>query len=205
MTANSWQEALGLRSSQTKDCSLPDSLRDLRYELEQECLELDTERQPPRCAVTEHGILPNPGEGQDIQQWMAAFTEAFGTTDLDELSQTLSFMHQVLGKDECALNALVTAIADLQPRDPLERRLLIQALLVHHKAAQALVRASQTHWDDEREAQENRALKFMRLFAQQMATLQKYRRNGQQTVVVNHVTANQAVVAGSVQTQGRGV
>ena len=203
MTANSWQGSLGLRSPQTGDCSLPDSLRDLRCEIERENLELDTENQPPRCAVTEHGILPNPGEGQDIQQWMTAFTKAFGTTDLDELSQTLSFAHQVLGKDECALNALVTAIAELKPRDPLERRLIAQALLVHHKAAQALVRASQTHWDDEREAQENRALKFMRLFSQQMATLQKYRRNGQQTVV--HVVANQAMVAGSVQTYERGV
>ena len=203
MTANSWQEALGLRSPQTEDCSLPDSLRDLRYELERECPELDTEIQPPRVAVTDSGILPNPGEGQDIQQWMAAFTEAFGTTDLDELSQTLSFAHQVLGKDECALNALVAAIAELKPRDPLERRLIAQALLVHHKAAQALVRASQTRWDDEREAQENRALKLMRLFSQQMVTLQKYRRNGQQTVV--HVVANQAMVAGSVQTHERGV
>ena len=77
--------------------------------------------------------------------------------------------------------------------------MIAQALLVHHKAAQALIRASQTRWDDEREAQENRALKFMRLFGQQMAALEKYRRNGQQTVVVNHVVANQAVVAGSVQ------
>lgn len=203
MTANSWQEALGLRSSQAGDCSLPDSLRDLRYELERECPELDTEIQPPRVAVTDSGILPNPSEGQDLPQWMTALTQAFGTKDLNELSQTLSFAHQVLGKDECALNALVAAIAELKPRDPLERRLLVQALLVHHKAAQALIRASQTHWDDEREAQENRALKLMRLFSQQMATLQKYRRNGQQTVV--HVVANQAMVAGSVQTHGRGV
>lgn len=194
MTANSsWQEPL------------PDSLRDLRYELKRECPELDTATQLPRCAVTDSGILPNPGEGQSLQQWMDALTQGLGTTDLEEISQTLSLAHQILGKDECALNVLVAAIAELRPRDPLERRLLVQALLVHHKAAQALVRASQTRWDDEREAQENRALKFMRLFSQQMATLQKYRRNGQQTVVVNHVVANQAVVAGSVQTQGRGV
>lgn len=199
MAANSWQEALGLRSSQTEDCSLPDSLRDLRCEIERENLELDTENQPPRCAVTEHGILPNPSEGQDLQQWMSAFTQAHGTADLNEISQVLSFAFQVLGKDENAFNGVVAAIAELKPRDPLERRLLVQALLVHHKAAQALVRASQTRWDDEREAQENRALKLMRLFSQQMATLQKYRRNGQQTVVVNHVVANQAVVAGSVQ------
>lgn len=193
MTANSsWQEPL------------PDSLRDLRCELERECLELDTATQLPRCAVTDSGILPNPSEGQDLPQWMAALARAFGTTELNEIGQVLSFSHQVLGKDEGALNALVAAIAELQPRDALERRLLAQALLVHHKAAQALVRASQTRWDDEREKQENRALKFMRLFAQQMATLEKYRRNGQQTVVVNHVVANQAVVAGSVQTQGRG-
>lgn len=193
MTANSGQEPL------------PDSLRDLRCELEQEHLGQDAESQPLRCAVTEHGVLPNPSEGQDLQQWMAALARAFGTTDLNEISQVISFVHQVLGKDEYALNALVAAIAELQPRDALERRLLVQALLVHHKAAQALVRASQTRWDSEREAQENRAMKFMRLFSQQMATLEKYRRNGQQTVVVNHVVANQAVVAGSVQTQGRGV
>ena len=205
MAANSWQEALGLRSSQTEDCSLPDSLRDLRCEIERENLELDTENQPPRCAVTEHGILPNPSEGQDLQQWMSAFTQAHGTADLYEISQVLSFAFQVLGKDENAFNGVVAAIAELKPKDPLERRLLVQALLVHHKAAQALVRASQTRWDSEREVQENRSMKFMRLFAQQMATLEKYRRNGQQTVVVNHVVANQAVVTGSVQTQGRGV
>lgn len=199
MAANSWQEALGLRSSQTEDCSLPDSLRDLRCEIERENLELDTENQPPRCAVTEHGILPNPSEGQDLQQWMSAFTQAHGTADLNEISQVLSFAFQVLGKDENAFNGVVAAIAELKPKDPLERRLLVQALLVHHKAAQALVRASQTRWDSEREVQENRAMKFMRLFAQQMAALEKYRRNGQQTVVVNHVVANQAVVAGSVQ------
>lgn len=197
MAANSWQGSLGLRSPQAEDCNLPDSLRDLRLGLEQERLELDTENQPPRVAVTDSGILPNPSEGQSLQQWMGAFTEGFGTTDLEEISQTLSPAHQILRKDECALNALVAAVAELRPRDPLERRLLVQALLVHHKAAQALVRASQTRWDSEREAQENRALKFMRLFGQQMATLQKYRRNGQQTVV--HVVANQAVVAGSVQ------
>ena len=192
MTANSsWQEPL------------PDSLRDLRCELESEFPELDTATQLPRCAVTDSGILPNPSEGQDLPQWMSTFTEAFGTTDLNEIGQVLSFAHQVLGKDENAFNGVVAAVAELKPRDPLERRLLVQALLVHHKAAQALVRSSQTRWDDERETQENRALKFMRLFAQQMATLEKYRRNGQQTVVVNHVVANQAVVAGSVQTQGR--
>ena len=199
MAANSWQEALGLRSSQTEDCSLPDSLRDLRCEIERENLELDTEKQPPRCAVTEHGILPNPREGQDLQQWRSAFTQAHGTADLNEISQVLSFAFQVLGKDENAFNGVVAAIAELKPKDPLERRLLVQALLVHHKAAQALVRASQTRWDSEREVQESRAMKFMRLFAQQMAALEKYRRNGQQTVVVNHVVANQAVVAGSVQ------
>ena len=193
MAANSGQEPL------------PDSLRDLRCELEQECLGLDTENYHLRFAVTDSSVLPNPSEGQDLPQWMGALTQALGTADLNEISQVLSFAHQVLGKDECALNALVAAIAELKPRDPLERRLIAQALLVHHKAAQALVRASQTRWDSEREAQENRAMKFMRLFAQQMATLEKYRRNGQQTVVVNHVVANQAVVAGSVQTQGRGV
>ncbi len=193
MTANNGQEPL------------PDSLRDLLCEIERECPELDTKPQSLRCAVTDRGILPNPSEGQDLQQWMSALTQAFGTEDLTELSQTLSFAHQVLGKDELALNTLVAAVAELKPKDPLERRLLVQALLVHHKAAQALVRASQTRWDSEREVQENRSMKFMRLFSQQMATLQKYRRNGQQTVVVNHVIADQAIVAGSVQTQGRGV
>ena len=197
MSAHSWPEP-------QDECGLPDSLRDLRYEIERECPELDTKPQSLRCAVTDSGILPNPSEGQDLQQWMSAITQVLGTKDINEISQTLSFARQVLGKDEFALNALVAAIAELQPRDPLERRLIAQALLVHHKAAQALAKASQTRWDSQREAQENRALKFMRLFSQQMATLQKYRRNGQQTVVVNHVIADQAIVAGSVQTQGRG-
>lgn len=98
------------------------------------------------------------------------------------------------------LSDMLSFLQDMKPRDHVEEMLVAQMVLSHRTAMYFMAAQSYYSYSQEREEyQLNQAARFMRLFSQQAEALRKYRTKGNQTITVNHVTANQAIV-GNVTT-----
>jgi len=103
---------------------------------------------------------------------------------------------------------MVSIVADMQPRDAVERMLAVQMAAVHVamiRAGGMLARADQL---PQYEAHDRAFNKLGRTFAAQVEALRRHRTGGKQTVTVtvqhvNVADGGQAIV-GNVQTGGRG-
>lgn len=126
-------------------------------------------------------------------EWQEKLQNAVGTMDTSIAKYTVNALALGLqGKDDATLNALLAQVQEMEPRNAVERCLLIQMMLISHKAVSALGRSSSMFGNGE--ADITRAMRFMRLYLQQAETFRKLRGGGQQTITINHVSANQAVV-----------
>lgn len=142
--------------------------------------------------------ITSPAE--DSIQWLPSVREAFGTNDAAVIDYLIRTAVGILGQDMTALKSFIAGVRDLQPQDHTERLLVSQMMLVHHKACALLASSAKAILTETQESLERRAEKFMRLYLQQAEALRKYRRNASQTITVNHVQANQAVVANTLTT-----
>lgn len=145
-------------------------------------------------------ITPLCNTGESQADWAEAIRRAFGTDNPETIGYLTKCFETCAPKDTLALNAFFDGLADLKPRDHMERLLLTQSMIVHHKICLALARSLKTPYDNERTQLDSSAAKFIRLFCQQMEALRKYRRDGTQTVNVNHVYVDKAVITENVQT-----
>ena len=142
-----------------------------------------------------------------------ALETIFGTTDPKQASALLSQCLRVLKSDEAGdgggandeRHFMLSIVRDLAPRDAVERMLAVQMAATHV----AVVRSGQwlagTKSLPHVHAYSTAYAKLTRTFAAQVEALQKHRRGGKQTVVVQHVTVadgGQAIV-GHVETGGR--
>lgn len=93
------------------------------------------------------------------------------------------------------LHGILSVIAEVQPKDPLETLLVIQMCLATRRAGVAIRDSAKAMLAEDQERQAAIATRLMRLFTQQMETLRKYRGGGNQNITVNYVHAGQAVVA----------
>jgi len=100
----------------------------------------------------------------------------------------------------------VSVVADINPRDAVERMLAVQMAATHV----ALIRSSRwlagSKTIPQVEAHYSGFNKLARTYAAQVEALRKHRNGGSQTVRVEHVTieAGAQAVVGNVQTGGRG-
>ena len=112
-------------------------------------------------------------------------------------------------KDECErqLQAAISAMLGIQPRDELEGMLGAQMIATHNAAMEAFRRAMHREQSFEGRRQNLEfANKLVRSYAALVETLDKHRGKGQQLVRVEHVTVNaggQAIV-GAVSHPGGG-
>ena len=148
---------------------------------------------PVRVSSSSRGITQPPGSSESPSEWQEKLKNAVGTTDTEIARYTVKALSLgIQGKDEAALNALLAQVQEMEPRNAVERCLLIQMMLVSHKAISALGKSSSIFGNGEEDAAS--AMRFMRLYLQQVEAFRKLRGGGQQTITINHVSANQAVV-----------
>lgn len=118
----------------------------------------------------------------------------------------ISVLAKSMGNDSQKLNFLVQALAESEPRDLNESRLCLQASNLYSEGMLYLSKAGKTTSLNHSEFYMKSAIKLLRLHNETLETLSRYRRGGEQKVLVQHVNVNdggQAIV-GHVQTGGGG-
>ena len=138
-------------------------------------------------------------------------SEAFGIESLElikaisnQIFNASDFTQETAVKE--TQNAL-TLMYELGPHDPVEGLLMSQMVTCHNTAMDCLLRAyiKGQHFDIKVTYLKS-AARFMRLFTEQMGSLNKYRGKGEQKMTVEHVHVNaggQAVI-GNVSSPGGG-
>ena len=100
---------------------------------------------------------------------------------------------------------MVGAVADIKPRDMVERMLAIQMAATHVAMVRSARWLANAETIDQLNAHSNGYTKLTRAYTAQMEALRKHRNGGKQTVTVQHVNVGdggQALV-GNVATGGR--
>lgn len=96
-------------------------------------------------------------------------------------------------------NTIVQALAENKPRDATEARLCAQEAVLYAQGMQCLYRAENENMIPQCEHYLKNAVKLLRLHNETIEALNKYRRGGEQRVVVQHVQVSdggKAVVNG---------
>jgi hypothetical protein len=105
-------------------------------------------------------------------------------------------------------NKLMGMMAELQPQDGFEGMLICQMVVAHEQAMNCIRMASLNKSFAEMHFNlQNQGIKLMRLYAQQLEALDKYRRKGSQKMTVEHVHVHeggQAIVGNVKQDGGMG-
>ena len=143
----------------------------------------------------------------------ALLSKATGTVhwDLarDLVIQALMVLPPRVGDEQHALDAVISALLEIEPRDGLEGMLAVQLVVLHKLAMQYLKTSSTTKDPEMAYYREKQAAKTLRLFRSQLEGLFRYRSRGQQKIIVKHVHVNEGgqAVIGNIQTskrEGRG-
>jgi hypothetical protein len=93
-----------------------------------------------------------------------------------------------------SFNIIMQSLHDFQPKDAVEARLVTQAVTLYQHGMDRLGRAGRSDRIDLTESQVNMAIKLLRVHNETIEALNRYRRGGEQKVIVQHVTADKAVV-----------
>ncbi len=140
--------------------------------------------------------------------------ELFATDDGDQANALLSHSLKALRADEATdeqpgndeRQFMLSIIADMAPRDPVERMLAVQMAATHVATIRSARWLASTENIPQVQAHYTGFSKLARTFAAQIEALRKHRTGGKQTVTVQHVNVSdggQAIV-GHVDTGGRG-
>lgn len=111
---------------------------------------------------------------------------------------------KIPGNDERQF--MVAAVAEIEPRDGIERMLAVQMAATHVAMIRTGRRLAGATMLPQFDAHERAYNKLARTFTAQMEALRKHRNGGKQTVTVQHVNVSdggQAIV-GNVEAGGRG-
>ncbi|WP_425081188.1 hypothetical protein [Ruegeria arenilitoris] len=142
-----------------------------------------------------------------------ALQQAFGT-DFPEMAESLlrhclkmlkanESSEDYAGNDEREF--MLAAVAELKPRDTVERMLAVQMAATHVAMVRSARWLANSERIDQVNAHYNGYNKLARTYAAQVEALRKHRNGGKQTVTVQHVNVSdggQAIV-GNVGTGGR--
>lgn len=157
----------------------------------------------------------SPEDGQNITVADEnALKTIFGTKHAEMANALLSHCFKVLKGNEASdefpahdeRSFMLTAVAEIQPRDTFERMLVVQMAATHV----AMIRSGRwlAHTENVEQVKTHYAgyTKLARVYVAQMEALRKHRTGGKQTVTVQHVNVEdggQAIV-GNVDAGGRG-
>lgn len=138
--------------------------------------------------------------------WKQRLCKTLGIMDVTLAAHLLSQMIAAGAlqspKDAVEVDALLSAVAALGPRDGVEALLAVQAVALHQHALGLLIRAAATPLTGLSEVRLGLAEKLLRLFALQVRVLDGHRRQGHQIVRVEHVTVLGQAIVGNVHSGG---
>jgi hypothetical protein len=147
--------------------------------------------------------VPNEADLPDNRGGWAV-RDTLATPDTPALAASL-VRTELLAQSQLDVLALgIDAVAAMTSSDPLTKMLAHQAGLAHAAAFKLMNRAMEQDNSVETARLVNSAARMMSVFQQALVTLHRLQNGGQQTVTVQHINVNadQAVVAGSMQTGG---
>lgn len=147
----------------------------------------------------------------------AALFLATGSSDLEFSYSVLTRCIQAssIGKDyndqskfDSHFNAITNAMTALKPQDEIEGMLISRLVAVHFQGIYYLAcAANQDISTEARDNNVNRSTKLSRLYNETLEALMRYRRKGEQKVIVQHVNVSdggKAVVNGQMVSGGEG-
>ncbi|NNM43908.1 MAG: hypothetical protein HKM07_06150 [Chlamydiae bacterium] len=110
--------------------------------------------------------------------------------------------------DQEKMNLVLQSLNDMKPKDSAEASLITQAAALYSQGMSYLEKAGKAERSDHIQCYGNLAAKLLRQHNETIETLSRYRRGGEQRVVIQHQQVNvsgqaQAVV-GQFHTQGEG-
>lgn len=135
--------------------------------------------------------------------------QAFSANSIDPVNaranELLRYLSSVGADNEGRYNAALSFIESMEPRDQTEALLLVQMYVTHDSAIRALCQLGTAEWVPTAQTFGNLAAKLLRISSNQMETLAKLRRGGEQVIRHVHVDnrGGQAVFADNVQTGGQ--
>ena len=103
---------------------------------------------------------------------------------------------------ETAMNVILQSINDSKPRDAMEARLAAQATLAYHHGLKNLEKSANAGTLGHIESYSNLAIKLMRVHNETVEVLGRYRRGGEQKVVVQHTVVAEKAVVNHFQQEG---
>ena len=141
----------------------------------------------------------------------AALQRLTSTRDKELASEIVERGARAMPQDrslEHNYNEVVQCLAADQPKDAMESRLCLQANALYAQGMQYLHRAENSDMMCHQEHYMKFALKILRLHNETIEALNRYRRGGEQKVVVQHVNVNEgaqaAFMAGNFKAEARG-
>lgn len=131
------------------------------------------------------------------------YKEIVGTDYVALAINLLVKLHDVLpGYSEVEKNEIIfEAMQELQPKDYVESMLCMQLISLHLLGVRYLGAAANADCRFHQDPDLNNGVKLLRLQHETLETLSRYRRKGEQRVVVQHVEVNnggKAIVGGTV-------
>lgn len=143
-----------------------------------------------------------------------AIKAIFNTKHPEQAEALLGHCMNVLARNEASEDYpgndqrlfTVSIVADIKPRDAVERMLAVQMAATHIALIRSARWLGNTETIPQVQAHYSGFNKLARTYAAQVEALRKHRNGGSQTVRVEHVTveAGAQAVVGNVQTGGRG-
>jgi len=137
----------------------------------------------------------------------ATFSSATGSSSAEYsrllFTQTLAglFIYPKFTTADAA-NAITVALTNLKPKDEIEGMLISRLIVLHDQYMTFMARVTALDQTVERvDNSINRATKLMRLYNETLESLNRYRRKGEQKVIVQHVHVGEggkAVVGGQI-------
>lgn len=114
------------------------------------------------------------------------------------LAESTSALDGSIHKADFLANAFSGAMLEMEPRDIIESQLCARLVILNSQANRFMNRAASSDNSKVVDLNINRATKLMRLHNETLEALNRYRRKGEQKMIVQHVNVNsggQAVVA----------
>jgi hypothetical protein len=124
--------------------------------------------------------------------------DAFGTESPAFANRAMGRLGVVVRPKGSALptqtefNAALAAIDGIRPADEIEAMLAVKMVATHETAMDMLTRAKQADLMPTLQECGSLAVKLLRTFTAQVEALARLRRGGEQRVIVQHVTVNEA-------------
>lgn len=199
----------------TTDLMTPEEKEKRVGELKSRLTEIQRETLPGKCPIrffeieSEKIDWENPILREPYNTWKDALKSLTATTDPEIAGDIFNKGLNALPGNNVAKNANLTAqmLADNCPADATEAKLCVQEMALYAQGMQYLYRAENCDMLTQREFYLKSAIKLLRLHNETIETRGKYRRGGEQRVVVQHVQVNdggKAIVGGNLAMTGGG-